>query len=70
MDESYTEKLVPKKIVIGNGHGYNGYSCPNCGCDNTNYGIMYDGFIPFNYCSQCGQALDWSDYGEEDDSAS
>lgn len=36
---------------------YDIWICPNCGKE---YEIDYDG--KYNYCPQCGQHIDWSDY--------
>lgn len=44
-----------KKILIGNGYWRKGttvYICPNCGEFTTKL---------YKHCSDCGQALDWSD---------
>lgn len=48
---SALEKQIPKNIIIENGWKY----CPACyECINDDYGTET------NYCSDCGQRLDWS----------
>lgn len=52
------EKQLPKKVVVGK----NIYLCPNCGANaETDCG---DDMLDYrlNYCDNCGQKLDWSDY--------
>ena len=50
------EKQIPKKTTdrqyVPNGTLIYGH-CPNCDCFTKNF---------FNYCRNCGQALDWSGY--------
>ena len=57
-----TEKQIPKKPDYeGDGFDEDGYLiydtwiCPNCG---KHYEVDYD---DYNFCPECGQALDWSD---------
>lgn len=58
---SALEKQVPKKVIwksAKNGKIYAFYwaCCPNCGndiCDEDN--------VEIKFCTDCGQALDWSD---------
>lgn len=58
------EKLMPKKVIwesAKNGKIYAFYwaCCPNCGndiCDEDN--------VELKFCTDCGQALDWSDENE------
>ena len=55
------EKQMPKKVIYEsakNGKIYAFYwaCCPNCGndiCDEDN--------VELKFCTDCGQALDWSD---------
>ena len=55
------EKQMPKKVIwesAKNGKIYAFYlaCCPNCGndiCDEDN--------VELKFCTDCGQALDWSD---------
>ena len=55
------EKQIPKKVIWENAKNGKIYAfywacCPNCGndiCDEENE--------EFKFCSDCGQALDWSD---------
>lgn len=56
------EKQIPTKPnVWGEGCGddgsiiYDTYDCPNCG---KSYEIDYE---EYDYCPNCGQAIDWSD---------
>lgn len=56
------EKQMPKKPDYeGDGFDEDGYLiydtwiCPNCG---KHYEVDYD---DYNFCPECGQALDWSD---------
>lgn len=54
---SFYEKRLPKKPL----HTHKNYYCPVCKEDGW---IMWDDAVPSefdNYCSRCGQALDWSD---------
>lgn len=39
--------------------GYHSYRCSKC---NGNSVFDYEYGVPFKYCTECGQALDWSDY--------
>ena len=67
---SALEKQIPRKVeiltyqpLINSGWKHR---CPNCGCavgKNKNLGFAYEEYLePYEvYCSQCGQALDWSD---------
>ena len=55
-------KQIPKKPDYeGDGYDENGnliydtWICPNCG---KHYEVDYD---DYNFCPECGQALDWSD---------
>ena len=58
------EKQMPKKVIwesAKNGKIYAFYwaCCPNCGndiCDEDN--------VELKFCTDCGQALDWSDENE------
>ena len=36
------------------------YKCPCC---DKEYETYYDGYLK-SFCSECGQALDWSDFDE------
>ena len=48
------EKQIPKKVIWK--YAFYWACCPNCGndiCDEENE--------EFKFCSDCGQALDWSD---------
>ena len=47
---SALEKQIPKNVIIENGWKY----CPACyACLNDDYGTET------NYCSDCGQRLEW-----------
>ena len=48
---SALEKQMPKKVVKHNGSEL--YHCPNCDTYFLGEG--------FKHCTDCGQALDWSD---------
>ena len=50
---SALEKQIPKKIISCIDNGHNGRKCPNCNV------ILCNG--QKEYCSRCGQKLDWSD---------
>lgn len=58
MCKSALEKQIPKKPEQDI-YGY--YQCPFCMADD--YALMHDSNIAdrYNYCHNCGQALDWSD---------
>jgi transcription elongation factor Elf1 len=57
------EKLKQKKLP-----NYEIYKCPICNysvAERTFVTSLYpDGFIKDNYCSNCGQKLDWSEADE------
>lgn len=50
------EKQIPKKYVY---HGGN-YDCPVCG-----YPVLSVSARKKNYCDNCGQRIDWSDWKYE-----
>lgn len=52
------EKQIPKKPLkihdVGeNGRPYHAYACCNCG-------DVFD--VSYDFCPNCGQAIDWEDY--------
>lgn len=51
------EKQVPKKPKKDE---YGFYHCPHCGADYDS--LMHDSNLSctYNYCTECGQKLDWS----------
>lgn len=52
------EKQIPKNPTKDE-YGY--YVCSFCGADD--YALMHDSIIAnkYNFCHNCGQALDWSE---------
>ena len=50
------EKQIPMKVEYYDEGDY--AKCPNCDYQDFEYGINDWGC---NFCSRCGQALDWSD---------
>lgn len=48
--------MKPKNKNIDEDVRYTNWYCPRCGEQHRN-------LYPLNYCSHCGQAIDWSDYG-------
>lgn len=52
------EKQVPKKVIWENEIFLWAY-CPNCGSD-----ICDEDNVELKFCTDCGQALDWSDENE------
>lgn len=53
------EKQIPKKVIWEN-EIFSWAYCPNCGSD------MCDKYNDeFQFCPDCGQALDWSDENAE-----
>ena len=52
------KKQIPKR-PNRNEYGY--FICPTCNSDDDS--LMYDSNYAerYNYCHECGQALDWSD---------
>jgi len=61
------EKQIPKKPIKNSVH----FSCAICGC--VRIGRLYKtDLAKFDYCPQCGNKLDWSDWyngwSEDDDS--
>ncbi len=55
---SALKKQIPKR-PNRNEYGY--FICPTCNSDDDS--LMYDSNYAerYNYCHECGQALDWSD---------
>lgn len=53
--QELVDKETPKKPEFNCDEDI--YTCPYCG---KKYETYYDGYQK-NYCSECGQALDWSD---------
>lgn len=57
------EKQVPKRPSFeGDGYDDEGntiYDTWICPCCNKDYEVDYD---EYDYCPDCGQAIDWSDY--------
>lgn len=53
--QELVDKATPKKPY----HGEWGYRCPTCGSIYV-YDYEYD--REFDYCSNCGQKLDWSEW--------
>ena len=51
------DKITPKKI-LGDISTLE-INCPSCLSNNIYY-IVDDQFVEYNYCPDCGQALDWS----------
>lgn len=54
------EKATPKKPSDASASELDGYCdwiCPTCGRTHLND-------CPLDYCSYCGQKIDWSDYGK------
>lgn len=56
---SAIEKQIPKTPILNIIYpsGIKSYNCPVCGKGCL---VMTDSYCP-KYCSNCGQALDWSD---------
>lgn len=48
------EKQIPKPVVVTEDLYY---FCPCCGGDDE--AIRYDYCVPYKYCIECGQRLDW-----------
>lgn len=58
--EELVEKATPKKPSEASASELDGYCdwiCPTCGRTHLND-------CPLDYCSYCGQKIDWSDYGK------
>ena len=49
------EKQIPKPILVVKDGLY--FFCPCCHGDDE--AIRYDYCVPYDYCSKCGQRLDW-----------
>lgn len=52
------EKATPKKPTeadVSEQNSYCAWLCPTCGRTHINN-------YPLNFCSDCGQKIDWSDY--------
>ena len=64
MIDEAVERQIPKKpIYQADGYSdgelvYDTWLCPNC---DTAYEVDID---EYNYCPNCGQAIDWSEEGE------
>jgi hypothetical protein len=60
------EKQMPKKPTYeGDGYAPDGtlvYDTWICPCCDKRYEVYYD---DYDYCPNCGQKLDWSEEGEE-----
>lgn len=56
------KKQKAQKPIVKEGYCH----CPKCGKDD--FYLMYDNMNDegnrYNYCANCGQKLDWSDYDE------
>jgi hypothetical protein len=53
------EKQMPKKPIVYKEYDTGrvvGYVCPKCNCDE-----IYSGIYRYDYCRDCGQAIDWSE---------
>ena len=65
MIDEAVERQIPKKpIYQADGYSdgelvYDTWLCPNC---DTAYEVDID---EYNYCPNCGQAIDWSEEGEQ-----
>ena len=49
------EKQIPKPILVVKEGLY--FFCPCCHSDDE--AIRYDSCAPYDYCTKCGQRLDW-----------
>lgn len=49
--------MKPENVFLEQDNDYNEWCCPRCG-------KRYRNSYQWNYCSDCGQAIDWSDYGQ------
>ena len=49
--------MKPENDFLDQDIGYDDWRCPRCG-------KHYQNSYPMNYCCHCGQALDWSNYGQ------
>lgn len=57
---SVNKKQIPKKPIIDTNYSGGRYTvgiCPNC---KKLIGLLHFAKV-FKYCSECGQAIDWSD---------
>lgn len=53
------ENQIPKKPIVYKVYDTGkvvGYVCPKCKCDE-----IYSGIYRYDYCRDCGQAIDWSE---------
>lgn len=53
------EKQTPEKPIVYKMYDTGkvvGYVCPKCKCDE-----IYSGIYRYDYCRDCGQAIDWSE---------
>ena len=58
--QELVDKETPKKPTEASASELDGYCdwiCPTCGRTHLND-------CPLDYCSYCGQKIDWSDYGK------
>ena len=49
------EKQIPKPVLVVKEGLY--FFCPCCHSDDE--AIRYDYCVPYDYCTNCGQRLDW-----------
>ena len=49
--------MKPEHDFLDQDIGYDDWRCPRCG-------KRYRNSYQLNYCSDCGQAIDWSEYGQ------
>lgn len=61
VDERKLKELVDKATPKKPYHGVWGYRCPTC---NSHQVYDYEYNNEFNYCSGCGQKLEWSSVDE------
>ena len=60
------DKQIPKKPMIDEFDYGDGYVCGECE-SFLHYVDDDDEHIRTNYCCHCGQAIDWSEYKNDDD---
>lgn len=61
--QELVDRATPKKPIVKIANGVRHIDCPNCD-DGYSHNFIENKELNDNYCSNCGQAFDWSN-GEQ-----